>query len=1048
MKSVLLTIALFSLSLSVTGQVKPRATSRIKRPPAAAVQASADPAAEGVELDDAVAAASSSDKIAALQTFLKKHPESPEKTRALESLASARAALGDERFEAGDPSSAVAIFKQAVSEAPRPFSDRFFAEVVSRIPGNLYLRGSRDEAIAAAAEIEKGVGTNTNQLLVLANFYLSIENPSEALRIADAALKATPDSPAAHLLKANAQRMNFDLDAASRSYATALSLAPDLLAAKRGLAEMNRALGKPNDSVDIYRQILDKTPDDPQARTGLIMALFDAGKRQDAEAEMAKAMEGGGNVVLLSQIAYWYASHNEAAKAVDLGRRAVAMEPRYIWSHLALARGLLGQQNPVEAEHVLINARRYGNFPTLEYEIANARVMAGFYREAAEELAKSFAVVDGGVETRLGGRVSKRETTLPELIARERLASIFEPATPDTAETAERLRALLDLHQKLEAGAIDEAAVTAAADAFLKGDDKMSAYRQLYVANALVEKRTALAKALELTKLAIANTDAAMEAPNISAAVMANELYDSRSLAFARGEYLLVPDVPKQTLSAILRGRIEEIAGWALYSQNNYADAAIRLRRAISVYPPKSAWLRSALWRLGSALQADGKDAEALDAYIKSYKTDKPDAIRYSVIEALYRKLNGGVDGLEAQIGANPQPTVITSMPDTAAASIKTGTIGAPPNAVSASVPSKIESAPAPLDPTAVTAKEPTVSETPAAAIDPKLPEKKAIIDPSTPEPARIEPANSEIKNGGSPRASQQNPETAEPQNSNPNSNPIDAKTTVETPAPAAIQTSEPPQVGNIASAVERADPQQTNVPTEKAPDEKPLSEPAANASVSPSTRTVSSMPVEATGDRALKQNDLGASVINADLPAATPLVSKPPEHTGSVIQHQAPKVVITDLTLPKPVKKPTVSKLEAANRPLFEPIIISAPAASSSERSPTNRPPDGRPRVVEGVEIKADDPEPCKLTVSDDNVSVINGGGSVGVRVRVVGPDENAEIVATSASPQNVEVRRDAGITDGRRFYIIRSISLETGLFNVKFAAACGQLTVPVKVR
>ena len=46
------------------------------------------------------------------------------------------------------------------------------------------------------------------------------------------------------------------------------------------------------------------------------------------------------------------------------------------------------QKKPLDAERTLLGARRYGNFPTLEYEIASARLMAGFYRDAAEELDK------------------------------------------------------------------------------------------------------------------------------------------------------------------------------------------------------------------------------------------------------------------------------------------------------------------------------------------------------------------------------------------------------------------------------------------------------------------------------------------------------------------------------------------------------------------------------------------------------------------------------------------------------------------------------------
>jgi hypothetical protein len=101
-----------------------------------------------------------------------------------------------------------------------------------------------------------------------------------------------------------------------------------------------------------------------------------------------------------------------------------------------------------------------------------------------------------------------------------------------------------------------------------------------------------------------------------------------------------------------------EIAGWSLFNQNKPAEAVIRLRRAVSVMPDKSAWWRSSMWRLGAALQADGKDAEALDSYIRSYSIDKPNGAKYSVVASLYKRVTGSTDGLEKRIGRSNRLTV------------------------------------------------------------------------------------------------------------------------------------------------------------------------------------------------------------------------------------------------------------------------------------------------------------------------------------------------------------------------------------------------------
>ncbi|MCR8526649.1 hypothetical protein WB334_26770, partial [Escherichia coli] len=122
----------------------------------------------------------------------------------------------------------------------------------------------------------------------------------------------------------------------------------------------------------------------------------------------------------------------------------------------------------------------------------------------------------------------------------------------------------------------------------------------------------------------------ALDVPNPAAATLADELYESRKIAIARGELIIVPEVSRQTLTNILRGRIEDISGWALYQENKPSDAVTRLKRAVSVLPEKSSWWKASMWRLGVALEADGKSSEALDAYVKSYTNSEADAVKYS----------------------------------------------------------------------------------------------------------------------------------------------------------------------------------------------------------------------------------------------------------------------------------------------------------------------------------------------------------------------------------------------------------------------------------
>jgi len=638
-----------------TSVPKPAATSSAKKP--------TPKRDDKAELDAVLAISDPEQKITALSKFLKDFPRSELRPRAAESLTAARAAVGDAKLQAGDRENGLKLTRLAINEAPIPYPEKLFTEIIARVPMTLALRGEHAAAIEIASAVEKH-STTAAEFLALANFYLSTENADEARRLAEAALKLDEKSRDAYLTLGMANRLNFDLEGASAAFEKAAELDPGSVAARQSLAEMKRALGKPDEAVAIYSMLMEKDGSDLRSRDGKILALFDSGKRSDAETELAKAIESNpGNFALLAGSAYWYAAKGESTKAIDLAGKAIAAEPRYVWSHIALGRAYLIEGRYADAEQALLRARSYGNFPSLDYELAVLRFAAGFYREAAEELEKSFSVKDGNVSTKLGRRVERSEKNITDLVAYERRASILQPAAADDVDAAARLKALLELRSALSSASPDPIRASELTDAFAGGGDKMRFYRQIYAANELLEKKVAPAKALELSRSAVGSVDDGLNVPSPAGAMMASELYTKRAAAFAADRYIVVPDVSKQTLSSVARGRIEEIAGWSLLQQGSSAEAATRLRRAINVLPEKSAWWRTSYWRLGRALEAEGKDADALDAYVKSYASGDPDAAKYAEIETVYKRVNKTSDGLEALLGASPAK-VETKPPD------------------------------------------------------------------------------------------------------------------------------------------------------------------------------------------------------------------------------------------------------------------------------------------------------------------------------------------------------------------------------------------------
>jgi len=631
---------------------KPAAKTTTPKPVAKATPVKKD---DKGDLDKALAIEKPEDKIAALTGFLADYPKSDLRPRVLESLSAARVALGEAKFDAGEREAAVNLYTLAIKEAPTPYPERLFNEVISKAAQAVFFRGESAAAVQIAAMIETNAAASSPQLLALATAFLMMENGDEARRLAEAALKLEEKSAAGYLVLGMAFRLNFDLEAAAAAFAKAVELEPGSAAARRSLAEMKRALGNSGEALVLFDELLAKDPEDFGARNGRILTLFAVGKRVDAETELAKAIEANPtNVPLIAGAAYWYAANGESTRAIDLAGKAIAADPRYIWSHIALSRALLAEGRFSEAEQILLNARKYGNFPTLNYEIASTKIAGGFYREAAEELAKTFTLKDGIITTKLGRRVERSDKGFMDLLGSERRASIFEAKSADNPQNSEMLKALIAFRIALQESEPDPVKIAELADAFVKGTDKMRYHRQVYAASELLEKKVAVAKAVELSKAAVASVEDGLSVPQPAAPIMASELYASRTAAISSDRYVLVPDVSKQTLSAIARGRIEELAGWSLLQQGEYANSVIRYRRAVSILPENSSWWRTCYWRLGEALDAGGNAKDAVEAYVKSYASSNPDAAKYAVIETAYKKTNGSAEGLEKLIGANP----------------------------------------------------------------------------------------------------------------------------------------------------------------------------------------------------------------------------------------------------------------------------------------------------------------------------------------------------------------------------------------------------------
>ncbi len=619
---------------------------------------------EKAELD-ALLKLPATERIEKLKAFIEARPRSASKPFATELLVSAHAALGDEKLQAGDVIGGLQQIELAIAQSPEKMSDGLFLKVVSQLPLNLYLRGQRTAALDAARLIEIKVKDEPKRLLALAGFFLSVEEADEAARISDAVIKLTPEMASAHQILGAARHIALRLEEAATEYARALELDPKLTTARQSLADLRRADGKADEALALYREQLTISPADKPARAGVVLALLDLGKKEEADREMEAALKDDPrNMALLVGASYWHAAKGDAKSAEQLATKAIEIEPRYTWAHVALARALVAQKRPLEAERVLRFARTYGNFPTLDYELASTLAVSGLYEEAAGELARSFTIKDGQIETRLAGRLPASNANFIELLAPERRAGIFQATAADTEANARMLKGLLAFNSALgtaQGRNVDAAQIKSAQADFLAGEDGMLAFRQVYMASRLLRRGVELQTVIELAESAKGRVEAALDMPVATIAVLGDELREARSRAIASGGVLAVGDVQRNVLSNVLRGRIEDITGWALFNQDKASEALTHLRRALSVLPETSAWWRTAQWHLGTTLEATGNRQEALAAYLKGYNRQAPNPVQRAIIEALYRKVNGSLDGLDAKIGAAPSVSSNTS---------------------------------------------------------------------------------------------------------------------------------------------------------------------------------------------------------------------------------------------------------------------------------------------------------------------------------------------------------------------------------------------------
>lgn len=645
------------------------------------IQTPANQSTELQEFNAALAQDDANARAAALRRFLASWPKSEQAGQAREMLVQSIAATAEPMLAAQRIEQALATFRQALAEAPEQLSNKLFDETLIRIPLAVAVRGYRTEAIVIAREIEARCQGDASRLGALGEFYLSLEAVSDAIRALEHAAGLAPGEARVQRTLGGAYRMALRLPEAMAAYQRAIGANPEDQRAYYELGNLNRAQGSYEEALKLYRKQLEIDPTNTASIKGVALTLLAQGKDEAAKTELdrIRALKGNDDEItrdyyFQTQLAFYYLLHNQLDQARKAADQALMAEPRFSWGRIAAAEVALTENKYFEAERHLLAAKQYSNFPTLEFLLGRLYLTVEDFDDSLTQFSKAFSYSPAdGYKTMLGGVREVKTDRLADLLAPEQQAAIFlfEPLTTypqyRLAETLIHLDAVFRSEPQATAqqtekqtepdpartGSGNEVMAASselerAAGEFVEAEPTRAPFRAIYLARKLAVAGKALDLAVKLADQAQENAEAATKPDG------------------ALRDY---PNYDREGRLRIFRGRAADAKGWALLKAGRIAEAMTALNLAVDAYGdlPEG---RQARWHLASVHESAGDLPEALELYLAAYErpvgSGEQDLNR-SIIEALYRKIHGSLDGLDERLA---RPDTLASARQTRSASV------------------------------------------------------------------------------------------------------------------------------------------------------------------------------------------------------------------------------------------------------------------------------------------------------------------------------------------------------------------------------------------
>src|SRR5262245_25907394 len=593
-------------------------------------------------------------RIDALQKMIKTTLTPEQMLKAREAIAASWAQLGEIQLGNNNIEKAIANFQKALDHLPEEITDQFYSATVLRIPQAISARGYRQEAIRLARRLEKRFTKEPLRLAGIGEYYLTIEAPDDAIRTLETAVNLAGTDARMHRSLGAAYRVGLRLGDSIYEYQQAINLDPADKRAYYELGNLYRAHGVYADAIKFYTKQLEIDPGHSASHKGMALAYLAQGNEAKAKEVLSQARGRGAeeeitrDIYLQTQMAFYYLQQNKIKEARYAAESALVVEPRYAWARIVNAEVDLAEGKYFDAERNLLAAQRYAGFPTLFFTFGRLYLAVEDFEGALEQFGKAFNYsLQKQFTAKLGGVFEAQAGDLQELFAREYQAALFLAGPPGSDEQYKIAESLVRFNYNLSlmkmktnisrdkgkpdrnSGQLEE--LKKGGVGFRDAEMSRRPFRALYLAQRLGQEGVGLEFAVEQAELALGMAEIATE--------LDGSLRD-------------YPNYDRQGRLKIFRGRALDAKGWALFKIGRNRESHQVLSEAALAYGslPEG---KLALRHLATVKELFGQLCEALDLYIAAYEPPEANIkidINRSLIEGLYRRLNGSLDGLDDRL--------------------------------------------------------------------------------------------------------------------------------------------------------------------------------------------------------------------------------------------------------------------------------------------------------------------------------------------------------------------------------------------------------------